>query len=369
MRFQNAYSTQTDIQGIMTDIKNQLNNEIPKVMLVFMSSNHDLEAINQALKATYQETLIFGCTTSGEITSGKMLKNGLVALALGEDVIEKGQIEVLKDIHQNPDVKGAIDRLRSALDTSVEEMDHTQHLGLILMDGMSGSEEKVMDAIGNETDLIFVGGSAGDDLKFKKTWVFANGEVFENAAVLMVLKVKVPFEILKTQSFCPLDKDLMVTKVSDTGRGVLEFNGKPAIEAYSEALGIKEEDLAKHFMTNPVGLVAGEDDIYVRSPQRVEGKELYFYCSIPEGMTVSVLKSTNIIEDTTMAIEKARERLGSLSALINFNCILRTLELEQESKTEAYGKIFENIPTVGFSTYGEAYIGHINQTATMVAFK
>jgi len=50
-------------------------------------------------------------------------------------------------------------------------------------------------------------------------------------------------------------------------------------------------------------------------------------------------------------------------------CILRTLELESKGITEAYGKLFTDIPTIGFSTYGEEYIGHINQTSTMLVFK
>lgn len=37
--------------------------------------------------------------------------------------------------------------------------------------------------------------------------------------------------------------------------------------------------------------------------------------------------------------------------------------------TEAYGKIFSDIPTVGVSTYGEEFIGHTNQTATMLVFE
>ena len=60
--------------------------------------------------------------------------------------------------------------------------------------------------------------------------------------------------------------------------------------------------------------------------------------------------------------------MGSISALINFHCILRTLELEQKGLMAEYGKIF-SIPTIGFSTYGEEYIGHINQTSTMLAFE
>jgi len=96
---------------------------------------------------------------------------------------------------------------------------------------------------------------------------------------------------------------------------------------------------------------------------------MVFYCGVMEGMELSLLESTDIIGDTKQAIDQARQELGGLSALINFNCILRTLELKQKDLTRQYGELFSGIQTIGFSTYGEQYIGHINQTATMLAFK
>ena len=48
---------------------------------------------------------------------------------------------------------------------------------------------------------------------------------------------------------------------------------------------------------------------------------------------------------------------------------MRKLELENKNLTDEYGALFSSVPTVGFSTYGEQYIGHINQTATMLVFK
>ncbi len=64
-----------------------------------------------------------------------------------------------------------------------------------------------------------------------------------------------------------------------------------------------------------------------------------------------------------------RQSNGGATGVINFNWILRTLELEQRSQTATYGRRFTAAPTAGFSTYGEEYIGHINQTATMLVFK
>ena len=61
--------------------------------------------------------------------------------------------------------------------------------------------------------------------------------------------------------------------------------------------------------------------------------------------------------------------MDHVSGMLNFHCILRTLELKSKHQTEAYGRLFSDIPTIGFSTYGEAYLGHINQTSTMLLFK
>ena len=86
-------------------------------------------------------------------------------------------------------------------------------------------------------------------------------------------------------------------------------------------------------------------------------------------MEVRLLESTNIIEDTKNALEKKISEFGRIEGIINFHCILRTLELEKKNLVKQYGEIFSDIPTIGFSTYGEEYIGHINQTSTMLVFK
>jgi hypothetical protein len=116
-------------------------------------------------------------------------------------------------------------------------------------------------------------------------------------------------------------------------------------------------------MSNPVGLLVG-GELFVRSPQRVlEDGSIVFYCRIQQGTELELLESTDIIADTGKALKSPHR------ALIVFNCILRTLQLQEEGQCEAYGELFADGPVVGFNTYGEEYIGHLNQTATMLAFR
>jgi hypothetical protein len=156
--------------------------------------------------------------------------------------------------------------------------------------------------------------------------------------------------------------------VDKAAREIIEFNGKPAAIAYAETLGVKPDQLADQFMAHPLGLMVGGEP-FVRSPQQVVGQSVRFYCGVDEGMKLAVLHSTGIVEDTASALKKALDRNPGTKGLLNFNCILRTLELEAKGQTDACGKVFAGVPTAVFSTYGEEYIGHINQTATMLLFR
>jgi hypothetical protein len=114
-------------------------------------------------------------------------------------------------------------------------------------------------------------------------------------------------------------------------------------------------------------MIGGEP--FVRSPQRLDKDNMVFYCNIKQGTELSILESRDIVKDTSAALQEMTKALGQVSGIINFNCILRTLELDAKGESDAYGQVFAKVPMVGFSTYGEEYIGHMNQTATMLVLK
>jgi hypothetical protein len=278
------------------------------------------------------------------------------------------RIEVLEDLSRKFDVTGAFRSFEKHFGEPAAGMGPSRYVGIVLTDGLNGREERLMEAIGDMTDVFFVGGSAGDDLRFRSTHVYANGRAYTDAAVLALLKPGVPFDFVKTQSVRDLGVRMVVTKADSPRREVVEFDNKPASTAYAEALGVTINELPDYFPTNPLGLVI-DGEPYVRSPMMIQGQSVLFYCGSVEGTTLSLLETGDIIEDTRRDLHEAEERLGGISGLIVFNCAHRALELSNKRLTGKYGELFGGIPTIGFNSYGEQCIGHVNQTATMLAFR
>ena len=369
MNTKTGYSVKNTVEEVVADIKGQFANFNTKMVLFFASVKFDPQKIAQQMNDTFKDAVVFGCSTAGEIVSGKMLKESVVAMAFNPDAINDVKVELVENIKDPDNVNKAFKGFEDYYKVSMADMDFNKYIGIVLADGLSKSEEIMMDRMGDLTNILFIGGSAGDDLKFTETYVYANGKSYTNAAILALLKPTKGYDIIKTQSFKPCDVKLTATKVNTEDREVIEFNNEPAAVAYSQAVGCKVEDVSNHFMSKPVGVVI-DNDPYVRSPQQLKGNSVVFYCNILEGMELSLLESTDIVKDTKEALDsKIKELGGSVSGIINFHCILRTLELYQKKQDEAYGKVFENVPTVGFSTYGEQYLGHINQTSTMIVIK
>ena len=365
MNIKTAFSVKTDPQDVVAEIQAQLKGFNPKLIVFFASSSYAPAEIAERMEAVFPTAETIGCSTAGEIVTGQMLTKSVVAMAFNRKALKKAKVEVIEDL--NKESFRAFNAFQRYFGKPMKKLDPSKYVGLILIDGLSGKEEMIMDRMGDLTNVAFIGGSAGDDLKFASTHVYANGKSYTNAAVLAILEPGVDFSIIKTQSFCELPKKLVVTKANEFKREVLEFNNKPAAIAYAEAVGTSVADAPNKFMHNPVGLVF-EGEPFVRSPQQIKGDKMVFYCSVKEGMELSLLESTDIIASTKKALDKTRKEHGAISGIVNFNCILRTLELTQKQLTEAYGEVFAAEPTVGFSTYGEQYIGHINQTATILVF-
>jgi hypothetical protein len=367
--FVSAATTAADIAGAVRDLKAQIHPETTALLFAYFSTQYPASEFAAALKAAYPTTTIVGCTTAGELTDKGFTEKGVGALGLDKSVVAGLSVAVAENCNGDAGpIKAALKKLGADLKVDVAAVDPQRYLGIVLADGMSGNEEFVMDTLAAEAfNLTFVGASAGDDLAFKQTFVVADGKCYSNAVVLALIDSARPFTIVKTQSFKTTGKIFTVTKADPKNRVVYEFDGKPALVAYAEALGVPVEQAAGKFMSHPIGLLVGSVP-FVRSPQQPDGKSIKFYCQVAEGSRVHVLAAQDMVRDTARDLAETQKKLGSMSGMLVFNCILRYLDAKNQNLTGALGGCYSVAPAAGFNTYGEEYLGHINQTATIVCF-
>lgn len=355
-----------ELPDAVADLKSELGAGA-RAVLFFASSKYDPAETSRRMQEAFPQAAVIGCTTAGEISGTRMLNESISAVLLDQATVGRVACAVVEDLSGALRIAEAFAELERQLGAPIASLPIDKYAGIVLADGLSGAEEALMEKIGDRTDIFFIGGSAGDDLQFRRTHVMAKGQASTNAAVLLLLELKNGFDIVKTQSFRCMGKTLLATKVEEPRRLVLEFDGEPALQAYAKALGVSPDAAPREFMKHPLGLMA-DGDPFVRSPQHVEGSGIVFYCQIKEGMELEVLEATDLVAHTKSAIEARKANGASIAGIIDFQCILRTLQLREEKRCEQYGAIFAGIPTAGFSTYGEAYLGHMNQTSTMLVF-
>jgi hypothetical protein len=342
------------------------------VVLFFASASYDPADLAGPLTASFPEAVVLGCSTAGEFTDTTSSTGGVSAIALPTSILARGAA-ALVDLSTDPAgaVATAAQEIGAELGTDLRALDPSRHLGFVLIDGLHGAEEVVNEALGNAAPLLdVVGGSAGDDLAFAETWVSVGEHVSRCGAALVVCETTGPFTVLKTCTFESTATTLRVTRADVAARIVYEFDGRPATEAYADAVGCRPDQLdSSIFMEHPLGLMV--DGVpFIRSPQQVtDDGGIKFYCQILDGMEVEVMQSGDIVSETSAALVSAVDGLGGPArAGVLFNCILRRLELDAKDETQAFVRTFAGIPVAGFHTYGESWLGHMNQTLTGVLF-
>jgi len=342
------------------------------LVIFFCSIRYDLDALSDELNRLFAGVSVVGCTTAGEIGPNGYCDFSLSGASFPAD--DFVAVTSLFDGLQQFDIaKGQTfaNALLQQLEAKAPESGAKNSFGFLLIDGLSVREEPVVRTFQNTLGQIpLVGGSAGDDLKFVRTWVFHNGSFRRDSAVLLLLTTSFPFKAFKTQHFVSDAERLVVTEADSARRIVMEINGLPAAEEYARVIGSTVAELSSlRFANAPVVVVIDGTD-YVRAIQKAnEDGSLTFFCAIDEGLVLRVAHGENLLDNLNQTFETLRAQIGPLQAVLTCDCILRNLEITQDKLKESVGDVFRRNNAVGFSTYGEQFGGvHVNQTLTGIAF-
>lgn len=314
---------------------------------------------------------ITGCSTAGEITPEGILDGDLLFVLFPRDAFTVSTL-VIDDLAGGMgEIAAQVSSLRESHAKRASATNHDKKFALCFIDGMSNAEESVTAAIfWGLDDIPLIGGSAGDHMEFRKTFILAGGTAMSGRAVIHLMSTSLPFQIFKSDNFIPSAHKLVVTASDPDRRIVYEFNAAPAADEYAATIGLDPQSLtAMSFASHPVVVRVG-GEYFCRSIQKVNpDRSLTFFCAIDDGVVLTVAQARGMVESTRNTLGEISGRLGGIDVVLGFDCILRRLDAQNRRVFRGMSDLYKDNRVIGFGTYGEQYQSmHLNQTLTGIAF-
>lgn len=341
-------------------------------MLIFVSSRYDLEALAEAIALRSDGVTIIGCTSSGEITPDGFAEGTITAVGFPASDFTLQAIR-FADL-DNFDPAEAQRRVRSLIAQAAEasqDFGPSPHrAALFLVDGLSHREEMltitVQDALG---DVPLIGGSSGDGLAFRETFVFHDGHFHRDSALVAILSTWRPMRVFRSQYYAPGSVKMVITGADPANRIVTEINAEPAVDEYARLANVLPSELKPAVFASRPPMVRAGGEYYVRSIQSANADgSLTFYCAIDEGVVLTLGEAQDVMRGLHKLFDGLDTTVGGIDRIIGFDCVLNSVEMEQRQLKRAVSALFSERHVIGFNTYGEQYHGlHVNQTFSGLA--
>ncbi|MFA6937951.1 MAG: FIST N-terminal domain-containing protein [Treponema sp.] len=342
-----------------------------KAVLFFASSSYEFAEMSVQIKQNFPNAEVIGTSTSGEISNYGFAKNSVVLTAL---TCTKTQFAgfILHDVDKYPITQknSILDAARKCGIMLESTESHKNSFAITFVNGLCNAEEALLSllyAFIKDDKFIVAGGSAGDDLKFKQTFVSYNGETVSNGAVVLFVKTYGSFDIRKENIFTPSGKLINITQADTYSRKIISLDGVNPKKRYAEALGLTESAISDAVLSHPFGRVFG-GKMFISSIAGFNNDgTINMYSRVLPNSTVELLNPLVPEEIAKKTSESILQEIPKPDCVIVINCILRTIMFEQQNKTNLLLSNFKRTFPVfcGFSSYGEQ-IGKINSNQTLV---
>lgn len=339
-----------------------------ELVCLFVSSEADFKALVAATVHLFGGADVLACTTAGEIGRSGYEEDQIIAVAFRKGHF-KSITYAIEDLDKIEEQSVAGSLIEARLSLTQKTPDWTSEFAFLMVDGLSLREEQLTTFLSaglGPTPLF--GGSSGDGTRFGQTWLARNGEVMQNAAIMVVARCDRPVRVFSLDHLVPTEQRMVVTSASPEDRIVHEINAEPAALEYARLLGLDSNQLDQFtFAEHPVVVRLG-DVHHVRAIQQVrENHDLVFFSAINEGMVLTLATHDDIVAHLDRGLSDLA-RTAKPQFILGCDCILRRIEAGRLQKTRAVSEVLSAHNVVGFSTYGEQIGGlHVNQTLTGVA--
>jgi hypothetical protein len=337
----------------------------PAVVFVFCSVGfHVPELFDAVREQVADDTVIVGCTTSGQIAAGEASRDGVAIAAWGGSGFTV-RTHVARDATAGPREAGA-----AAAAGLAATLEHDHRMLLLLCDGLTGTQHEIVRGAFSVAGAAvpLVGGCAGDDLNHVRTFQFHGGrdgvEILTDAVIGVAIGSDRPLGVGIAHGWRKDGPGMIVTR--STGGRVLELDGEPALDVLLRRLGIDESvvDDEQAFrdaaFLHPLGLSrrSGEDIRAIHGGDRAD-RSLLCLADVPQGALIWLMASDDsLVDGGAQAAEQALRSLGGQPALgmLVFDCAARGQRLGaagRERGIAGIGRVLGAVPFAGFYTNGE----------------
>ncbi|SEQ84654.1 FIST C domain-containing protein [Pseudomonas lutea] len=366
----------------------------PTYIAGFVSPHVDLDKVARQVAERFPGAALTLCTTSGELCS----QNDQLYCATGNQwdrvVLQLFDASIIASAEtvyvplESQDIRARGPRMSmqqriAKLIESIKRLrvnttiDHRDTLAYVTFDGLSASESFFMEALyeSGRFPCLFVGGSAGGKTDFVKTLIHDGKRSYENHVQIVFLKCarNARFGVFKSQNFEPTSVSLSVLTASLEERYISQVidskgNIRSMVAALCESLNCEPKDLEKRLANYSFAIRVGEE-LFVRSIAQIDydKERIHLFCDVAPGEELVMVKRTPILEATRKDLQRFLQGKSGkpVGGLLN-DCILR--RLNNGNDLSRMNEAFDDIPVVGFSTFGEILGLNLNQTLTAVFF-
>lgn len=327
------------------------------LVICFGSSNfEDISNGFYDVKENFKESIIMGCSTSGEIFDDELYENSLSIVVMK---FEKTELKLatipFEDVSHS--FETGIKVSNQLIDDSIKGI-------FVLSDGLNINGSQLTKGINSNIDkkIPVTGGLAGDNDKFEKTWVLVDDKVVSNYVTAVGFygdNVKIAHA--SQGGWKKFGIDRMVT---DSISNVLyKLDNQPALEVYKTYLGENADKLPSSGLLYPLMIKEeGYEEAKVRTILAIdeENQSITFAGDIPNGSEVMFMKATfsELVDGASKAATDISlyDYKGQNAVNVAISCVGRRLVLGQKTEDEieaVFDTLGDNISQIGYYSYGE----------------
>jgi hypothetical protein len=331
-----------------------------------------------SLARRYPDSLLFGCSTAGEIHGTRVTDLSMVATAMAFDdtPIRAGRVHI-------EDASHSFEAGRQlAASIPAAGLCHA----FVLSDGLRVNGSELVRGLRSELParVSVTGGLSGDGASFQRTHVIWDGRPESGIAAIVGFygdRLVVGYGSLG--GWDPFGPERLITR--SAANVLYEVDGQSALALYKAYLGEHAAGLPATGLLFPLSLRTAEGETgVVRTILAVneEAQSITFAGDVPEGSYARLMKANfdRLIDGAVGAARTSRltepDRQPELAVLIS--CVGRKLILGQRIEEEVEGVrevLGDGVPLAGFYSYGEispftpaAKCELHNQTMTITTF-